>query len=173
MKTAQRRVTRRTNKRSKRRRKAVKLLAKKHQKVQRQRTDFHHKTSLNVIREFDDIAIEDLNIKGMVKNHHLAKSISDAGWGAFADILEAKAESAGRRVVRVPAHFTSQDCSRCGRRVKKPLSVRQHVCECGFVSHRDHNAAINIKQKAGARPSGTTTELDELRIPHYNAALSV
>jgi putative transposase len=154
LKTAQRKVSRRTNKRSNRRRKAVKLLAKKHQKVQRQRSDFHHKTALKIVREFDDIAIENLNIRGMVKNHHLAKSISDAGWGCFASILKNKAENAGRRVARVPAAYTSQDCSNCGRRVRKPLAMRQHVCDCGFKTHRDHNSAIKIKQKGRAVPSG-------------------
>ncbi|HET8677271.1 MAG TPA: transposase, partial [Blastocatellia bacterium] len=96
-------------------------------------------------REFDDIGIEDLNIKGMVKNHHLAKSISDAAWNTFLQILQSKAESAGRRVWKVAAAFTSQDCSQCGARVKKSLAVREHRCiECGFVAHRDHNAALNI-----------------------------
>jgi putative transposase len=130
------------------RRKAVRLLAKKHLKVANQRKDFFHKVSLQLIREFDEIAVEDLNIKGLVKNHHLAKSISDAGWGTFMSILENKAENAGRRVWKVPAAFTSQDCSQCGERVKKSLSQREHRCiGCGYVAHRDHNAALNIKAR--------------------------
>lgn len=132
------------------RKKAVRVLAKKHLKVANQRKDFFHKTANRIIREFDEIAIEDLNIAGLVKNHHLAKSISDAAWGTFLQILISKAEGAGRRVWKVPAAFTSQDCSSCGERVKKSLAVREHRCiGCGLVIHRDHNAAINILGRAG------------------------
>ena len=168
LKTAQRRVSRRRNKRSNRRRKAVKLLAKKHQKVARQRLDFFHKTSLNILREFDEVAIEDLNIKGMVKNHGLAKSIGDAAWGTFASVLEGKAESAGRQVVRVPAAFTSQDCSQCGQRIRKSLATREHLCGCGFVAHRDHNAAINIIARAERSGMVSVGKSCEPRISTYS-----
>ena len=132
-----------------RRKKAVRVLALRHLKVKRQRLDFCHKTSLELIRRFDEIAVEDLNIQGMVKNHHLAKSISDASWSTFISILGCKAENAGRRVWKVAAHHTSQDCSGCGERVKKSLSMREHQCpRCGLVLHRDHNAAINIQARA-------------------------
>ncbi len=148
LKTAQRSVSRKKL-RGSNRRKAAQLLAKQHLKVKRQRLDFFHKTTLQLIREFDDIAVESLNIRGMVKNHHLAKSISDAGWGTFLLILDSKAEEAGRRVWKVPAAFTSQDCSACGARVRKTLAMREHRCvECGLVLHRDHNAAINILGRA-------------------------
>jgi putative transposase len=170
LKTAQRKVSRR-KKRSNRRRKAARLLAKKHQKIQRQRADFHHKTALNIVREFDVIAVEDLNVKGMVKNHHLAKSISDAGWSQFTSILTNKAESAGRQVVKVNPSYTSQDCSQCGHRVRKTLATREHRCiNCGFVAHRDHNAALNIRER-GARASGMVPvgESREPRISTYNA----
>ncbi|MET0626752.1 MAG: transposase [Pyrinomonadaceae bacterium] len=147
LKTAQRRVSRR-KKGSNRRRKAVQLLAKKHLKIQRQRQDFFHKLSLRLVREFDSVAFESLNIEGLKKNHHLAKSISDAAWGTFMLIHEGKAANAGRRVVKVPAAFTSQDCSQCGSRVRKSLAVREHRCvACGLVLHRDHNAALNIKAR--------------------------
>lgn len=173
LKTAQRRVSRRTSKRSNRRRKAVKLLAKKHRKIARQRADFHHKTALNIVREFDVVAVEDLNVKGMVKNHHLAKSISDAGWSQFLSILTNKAESAGRQVVKVNPSYTSQDCSQCGDRVRKSLAVREHRCvACGFVAHRDHNAAINIKNKGTGSPFGDGRRLPrEPRISTYSVAL--
>ncbi len=142
---AQRRVSRR-KKGSSRRRKAVGLLGKQHQTVKRQRADFHHKTALSLLRQYDTIYLEDLQVANMVRNRHLAKSISDAGWAQFRTILEAKAACAGRRVVAVPPAFTSQDCSGCGARVPKSLSVRTHVCpNCGLVLDRDENAARNIQ----------------------------
>jgi putative transposase len=148
---AQRRVSRR-KKGSKRRKKAVQLLKRKHQHVQRQRQDFHHKTALLLVRGYDVIYVEDLQVANMVRNHHLAKSISDAGWAQFRAILEAKAVYAGRRVVAVPPAYTSQDCSGCGERVSKSLSVRTHVCpSCGLVLDRDENAARNIQRAGQAR----------------------
>lgn len=148
LKIAQRKVSKK-KRGGKNRNKARIILARKHLKIANQRKDFFHKTSLQLIREFDDIAVEDLNIAGLLRNHHLAKSISDAAWNTFFAILESKAESAGRRVWKVPARFTSQDCSRCGDRVKKSLATREHRCiGCGLVLHRDHNAAINILGRA-------------------------
>src|SRR5262249_43330098 len=122
LKLAQRRVSRR-KKGSNRRHKAVNLLAKAHQKVRRQRQDFHHKTALQLVRENDVIYHEHLQVANMVKSHHLAKSISDAGWGAFLIILTDKAACAGRRVIAVNPAFTSQTCSGCGVVVQKGLSV--------------------------------------------------
>jgi putative transposase len=155
LKTAQRRVSRRPNKQSKRRRKAIRILAKKHLKIRRQRADFHHKTANQIVKEFDAIAIEALNIKGLVRNSKLAQSISDAGWGQFASILVNKAADAGRQALKVNPAYTSQDCSRCGERVRKTLSTREHRCiYCGFVAHRDHNGAINVKVRAGLSRMG-------------------
>lgn len=148
LKTAQRKVSRR-KRGSRRRRKAVALLAKQHQKVARRRADAHQKAALRLVRAYDRIAFEDLNISGLLKNHHLAKAISDVGWNQFIAITS-KAESAGRRVVKVAAQYTSQDCSGCGARVRKTLAVREHRCiACGLVVHRDHNAALNINGRAG------------------------
>jgi putative transposase len=142
---AQRRVSRR-KKGSKRRRKAVHLLARKHQHVRRQRTDFHHKTAMGLLRQYDTIYLEDLQVANLVQNPHLAKSISDAGWAQFRTILESKAACAGRRVVAVPPAYTSQDCSSCGGRVPKSLSIRTHSCpSCGLVLDPDENAARNIQ----------------------------
>jgi len=143
---AQRRVSRR-KKGSNRRRKAVNLLAKAHQKVRRQRQDFHHKTALAQVRANDTIYHEALQPANMVKNHHLAKSIRDAGWGAFLSILTHKAACAGRRVIAVTPAFTSQRCSGCGALVLNGLSVRWHACsDCGTSLHRDHNAARNSER---------------------------
>ncbi len=145
LKKAQRRVSRRKQG-SKRRGKAVGLLGKAHQTVQRQRADFHHKTTLHLVRQYDTIYLEDLRVANLVRNHHLAKSISDAGWTQFRAILTYKAACAGKRVVAVPPAYTSQDCSGCGGRVPKSLSVRTHVCtSCGLVLDRDENAARNIQ----------------------------
>jgi putative transposase len=146
LKTAQRRVSRR-KKGSNRRRKAVNLLAKAHQKVRRQRQDFHHKTALSLVREYDTIYHEDLQVRNMLKNHHLAKSIQDAGWSAFLSLLSDKAVCAGRSVVAIHPAYTSQRCSGCGVLVAKGLSVRWHSCpDCGTRLHRDHNAAKNIER---------------------------
>jgi putative transposase len=160
----QRRVSKR-KKGSARRRKAVCWLAKAHQKIRRQRQDFHHKAARFLVRHYDTIYHEDLQIRNLVRNHHLAKSISDAGWGAFLAILTFKAESAGKRIVAVDPVYTSQACSGCGVIVAKGLSVRWHSCpECGTSLHRDHNAAKNI-QGRGQRlrglaglPAGTNRE---------------
>ena len=111
LKKAQRRVSRR-RKGSSRRRKAVKLLAKAHQKVRRQRQDFHHKTALVLVQQNDTIDHEDLQVRNMVRNHHLAKSISDAGWAAFLSILSFKAACAGRSVAAVPPAYTSSRARR-------------------------------------------------------------
>ena len=161
---AQRRVARR-KKGSKRRKKAAQILARKQQKVRRQRQDFHHKTALDLVRQYDTIYLEDLQVANLSRRpipkpdgnggylHNgastkagLNKSIHDAGWAQFRTILEGKAACAGRRVVAVPPAYTSQDCSACGERVEKSLSVRTHVCtSCGLILDRDENAAINIQ----------------------------
>ena len=141
---AQRRVSRR-QKGSNRRKKAVVPLARAHQHIRRQRADHHHKTALALLRAYDVLYLEDLRIATLVRNHHLAKSISDAGWAQFRTILAGKAAYAGKRVVAVPPQYTSQDCSGCGERVPKSLSIRTHVCpSCGLVLDRDENAARNI-----------------------------
>jgi putative transposase len=170
-----RRCARRVARRKKgthRRRKAVKLLAKAYQKVRRQRQDFQHKTALQLVRHYDTIYLEDLQVRNLVRNPYLAKSISDAGWAGFRTILEAKAAWAGRRVLAVPPAFTTQDCSGvlpdgspCPERIQKALSVRTHVCpRCGLVLDRDENAALNIlrvgreqrERGAGRAPQAST-----------------
>jgi putative transposase len=153
LKKSQRRVSRRKQG-STRRRKAVHLLAKAHQKVKRQRADFHHKVALRLVRQNDTIYHEDLQTANMVKNHHLAQSNADAGWSQFLSILSAKAAWAGRRVVAVPPAYTSQTCSGCGVIVQKGSSVRWHSCpHCGTSLHRDRNAAKNI-ERLGQRLRG-------------------
>lgn len=121
------------------------LVAKIYEKVTNQRNNFLHKTANYYIANYGIISVEDLNIKGMVKTHHLAKSISDASWSRFFELLTYKAEEAGREVIKVNPYNTSQICSGCGAKVPKTLAVRIHTCpECGLVLDRDKNAAINI-----------------------------
>lgn len=131
------------------RKKARKQLAKAYLKVQRQREDFARKTANALISSHDLIAYEHLKIANLVKNRRLAKSISDASWGRFVTWLHYYGKVHAIPVIAVEPAFTSQDCSKCGTRIKKSLSVRTHICSgCGLVLDRDHNAAINILAKA-------------------------
>ena len=165
LKKAHHRVSRR-KRGSNRRRKAVTLLAKAHQTVRRQRQDFHHKTALALVRANDTIYHEELQTANMLKNHHLAKSIQDAGWSQFLSILSFKAACAGRRVVAVPPAYTSQTCSGCGVIVSKGLSVRWHSCpDCGTSLHRDHNAAKNIERLGQSLRGGAGVLASENREP--------
>ena len=129
--------------------KARQRYARKHLKVSRQREEFVKRVALRLIQSNDLVAYEDLNVKGMVKNHRLAKSITDAGWSTFRRWLEYFADKYGKLAIAVPPHNTSQNCSNCGEKVQKSLSTRTHVCpHCGFIKDRDINAAINILQRA-------------------------
>ncbi|MCF8010475.1 MAG: transposase, partial [Clostridiales bacterium] len=144
LKTLQKSLSRK-QKGSRNRAKARVKLARQHEKVRNQRKNFHHKVSSQLVWQYGTIVVEDLYIKNLVKNHNLAKCISDVGWGEFISMLSYKAESAGRVLEKVPPHGTTQECSRCGNTVAKDLSVRTHKCpHCGLVMDRDHNAAINI-----------------------------
>jgi len=131
---------------SKARKKARKVVSRIHERIRNRRHDFVHQTARRLVNRFGVVAVERLNVKGMVKNHCLAKFISDASWSVFRSVLTTKAESAGRLVVVVNPAYTSQTCSGCGDIQKKSLSVRTHRClVCGLVLDRDTNAAVNIK----------------------------
>lgn len=150
---AQRKVSRR-KKGSKRRRKAVQHLKLEHLRVQRSCRSFHFTQAHRLAQRFNPIFIENLNIKGMVRNHALAKSIADASWGQFLGILSHSAESAGGAVIAVEARGTSQECV-CGEPVPKDLSVRVHRCpRCGLVEDRDVVSARIIKQRGLDWPVG-------------------
>jgi putative transposase len=121
-----------------------------HRKIRNQRKDYAHKISRILVDSYDTIVFEKLQIQNMVKNKHLAKSISDAGWYQLMEMTKFKAEWAGKVVSLVGAHNTTQLCSRCGELVKKSLAVRVHKCPvCGLILDRDYNAAINILNKVG------------------------
>jgi putative transposase len=141
----------RKKKGSVRRRKAVKKLSKHHQKIARQRKDFHYKTSQQLLNKYDVIGFEDLNIKGLAKTR-MSKSILDAGWGEFLSILQVKAANAGLMAIAVNPNGTTQNCSSCGTHVPKIIQDRWHSCpSCGLELDRDVNAAINIKNIAVGR----------------------
>jgi putative transposase len=132
-----------------------------HRKIRNQRKDFAHKVSRTLVDSYGKIAFEKLQIQNMVKNKHLAKSISDAGWYQLMEMTKFKAEWAGKVVSLVNAHNTTQLCSRCGEKVKKSLAVRVHNCPvCGLILERDHNAAINILNEVGqGMPELTPVEM--------------
>ena len=150
----------RTKKGSKNRAKARNRLSRKHLKVSRQRKDFAVKLARCVIQSSDLVAYEDLQVRNLVKNRKLAKSISDAAWSNFRQWLEYFGKVFGVVTVAVPPHYTSQNCSNCGEVVKKSLSQRTHRCQhCGIVLDRDSNAAINILE-LGLRTVGHTETLN-------------
>jgi len=139
----------RKQKKSQNRKKARRPLARAYLKAQRQREDFARKQASTLVSSHDLIAYEQLQIRNMVKNRHLAKSIHDAGWGTFICWVKAYGLMHTIPVIAVAPHFTSQEWSACGALVKKSLSVRTHICpSCGVVLDRDHNAALNILAKA-------------------------
>ena len=145
-----------TQKASKNRAASRNRLSRKHLKVSRQRKDFAVKLARCVVQSNDLVAYEDLQVRNMVRNKKLAKSISDAAWSAFRNWLEYFGKVFGVVTVAVPPHYTSQNCSSCGEVVKKALSQRTHTCyKCGFVLDRDWNAAINILE-IGLRTVGHT-----------------
>jgi len=131
------------------RRKAKKVVSRIHERIRNRRHDFVHQAARRIVNRFGVIAVEKLNVKGMVKrnpkNRCLAKSISDASWSMFRNVLSQKAARAARVYAEINPAYTSQTCSGCGRIAKKSLSERQHDCQmCGLSLDRDTNAAINI-----------------------------
>jgi putative transposase len=148
LRIAQRTVSRR-RRGGKNRRKATARVRQLHARVGNLRREHHHQTALKLVRSHGLIAVECLNIRGMLKNHRLARAIADAGWASFVNILRHKAESAGTEVVAVNPAGTSQECSGCGAIVRKALKERTHSCPgCGLTLHRDENAARNILTRA-------------------------
>ena len=127
------------------RHKRRKIIARIHERIANKRRNFAHQESRKLVNRFGIIVFENLNIRGMLKYHCLAKSIADAAWSQLVQFTTYKAECAGRRVMQVNPRNTSQMCSGCGEIVEKDLSVRIHACHgCGLTLDRDPNAAINI-----------------------------
>lgn len=148
LKKLQRRLSR-TQKGSKNRAKARNRLGRAHLSVSRRRNDWVCKLAQHVIQFNDLVAVENLKVRNMVKNHHLAKSINDAAWYKFREWLEYFGKVYGVPVITVEPKLTSQNCSNCGKKVVKTLSTRTHQCpHCKYVADRDENAAINILKAA-------------------------
>jgi putative transposase len=148
----QRKLAHKKNKASKRRAKQVRKIAKLHAKIARQRKEFHHKTAVLLLRKYEVIAHEDLNIKGLARTR-LAKSVHDAGWGSFIIILANKAEKAGCLTIGVNPSGTTPMCSDCDAYVPKTLSDRWHSCPyCGLELDRDENSGRNTLKKAEGHP---------------------
>ena len=140
----------RKKKGSQNRKKARLAVAKVHSKIARCREDFLHKLSRKIVNENQVIAVENLNIKGMVRNHNLAKAISDVGWGMFCTMLKYKTESEGKQYIEIDRFFpSSKTCHLCLNRVDNlTLDVRAWTCNhCGTHHDRDVNAAINIRNE--------------------------
>ena len=159
LRLCQRRLSRR-KKGSNSRRNARLLLVKAHEHVCNQRQDFLHKIANTYVSTYSNIYVENLKIKNMIKNKHLSKSIADVSWGKFFELVSYKAVEAGRTLLKVRPHNTSQLCSKCGIIVPKTLKERVHDCpNCGLVLTRDHNSAINIlKRGLGIEPLGANVE---------------
>jgi putative transposase len=145
------------------RRKAINRLGRVHLKISRQREEHAKRVARCVIQSNDLVAYEDLRIKNLVKNHCLAKSINDVGWYQFRKWLEHFGIKFGKITVAVNPAYTSQECSNCGTLIKKSLSMRTHVCKCGFVLDRDWNAAINILKLALSTTGHVGTWVDAER----------
>ena len=147
LKLLQRRISRK-KKGSKNKRRARLRFARGEEKVANQRFDFLHKLSRQQVTSHSVIAIEKLNIQDMQKSHFLAKSITDASWGMYSQMLHYKAWSAGCEVKDVDPRDTTKTCSQCGNKQDMPLSERVYKCQCGHIEDRDINAAKNILAKA-------------------------
>jgi putative transposase len=140
---------------------AKRSVTRAYRKVKNQRLDFAHKLSHKLVTQYSLIAVENLNIKGLASGM-LAKSVNDAAWSLFLNLLEYKAENAGSLVVKVDPRYTSQTCPDCGNIRKKELSERWHSCDCGSSMHRDVAAALVILSRGLATVRNQSVEATPL-----------
>jgi putative transposase len=149
-------------------------VARVHEKISNLRRYFLHNISTEIVREFDLIVLEDLNVSGMLKNRKLAKSISDASWASFVSMLEYKCNWYGKTLIKIDRFFpSSKTCSNCGHKEDKmPLNIREWNCpNCGSKHDRDLNAAINILKKGWLDLSGQ--ELSSAEYVDYGRGVEV
>jgi putative transposase len=133
-----------SNNYEKQRRKVAKV--KRH--IRRKVLDYQHKLTIWLVRKYDAVFVEDLDVKGMLEQSHNARNKQDAAWRQFITLLEYKAELYGTHVVQVEARGTTKECARCGVETAKPIWVREHSCPaCGFETDRDANAAMNVLKR--------------------------
>ena len=166
---AQRNLSRK-KKGSANRRKAKAKVAKINNDIQNHRDEFLHQVSKKLVDSADLIVFENLNIYGMLKNHHLAKHIQDHAWGKLIQFTQSKAAKAGKMVELVDARYTSQKCSQCGIMVPKTLAERAHLCpNCGLEMDRDLNASLNIRtlglRGIACREIGLTDSMKQEALP--------
>jgi putative transposase len=158
---------------SHRRQKQRRRVARLHEKIANVRRDFQHQTAYKLVQAFDIICHEALAIRNMVRNHSLARSISDAAWGQFIAILAGKAEGAGRQTVAVDPRGTSQTCV-CGEHVPKDLSERWHLCpRCGLSLPRDQVSALLLKALGLAQLAQTNRLGSSRQAPTWPTGASV
>ncbi len=152
--------------------KAVQAVQQQHQHIANRRKDYLNKLANDLVLRYDRIALEDLQIANMVRNHHLSKSILDAGWGHFRQQLVSKAGYAGKLVVVVPPAYTSKTCSQCGQLFESlTLAERWVQCDCGMSLDRDHNAALNLLKAGRALWGATWAVVATPGVPQEAAAL--
>lgn len=163
----QRRVSKK-QKGSNNRAKAIKKVAKAHLQIKRAREDYLHKITNEITNQYDFIGIETLNVKGLIRNKHLSKSIANVAWGKVLSMLTYKAEKKGKTLMQIDKFFpSSQICSTCGANTgKKPLHIRNFTCpNCNAKHHRDLNASINIRNYAlGIIDDRYKIKLDKSRV---------
>jgi putative transposase len=149
-------------------------VSKLHAKVSDARSDFLHKMTTGLVKKADTIVIEDLNVRGMLKNQHLSKSIADASFGEFRRQLEYKTEAAGKTLITADRYYPSSKlCSVCGVKAKHlTLGTREWVCDgCGAVHDRDRNAACNLKKYAESSPVSACGEFRASAVPRISESM--
>lgn len=154
-----RRALARAKRESRRRLRAKNRVARLHRKITHTRNTWLHQRSAEIVQRYDLIAVESLKIQDMIEYRNLNRSIMDAAWGRFVQMLAYKAEKAGCQFHKVDPKNTSQRCSGCGEMVQKAWKARKHSCpSCGLTLHRDHNAALNILQAVVGLGAGNVTQ---------------